>query len=135
MHTPGPWTVEIPDGIRWVIRAGDYGLSAIAVTSFPDEGDDGANARLIAAACTSYDRAFGPAAVEAAEADLLEEALELLERLAKRLEGAREEIAFLREEAGREKTEFDEAADDVDERHLKEARAILSRIPETRNVD
>jgi len=48
-QTPGPWRIEKGDGIpaRWQIWGG---ADTIATLSFPDNGCDTANARLIAAA-------------------------------------------------------------------------------------
>lgn len=95
-HTRGP--VKIQDAgpfsgniIRFEIVAGDdFKLCEIEDSAVQTEQDignharkrairrDEANARLLTAAFNSYDKHFGPRAVEAAEADLLGEALELL---------------------------------------------------------
>ena len=81
MHTPGP-TERVGKKIygnldksprRAPIARCDlsHGLGEAAITD-----DD--NARLLAAAYTSYDRAFGDRAVEAAEADLLGQIIDAL---------------------------------------------------------
>lgn len=49
------------------------------------------NARLLAAAYTSYDKHFGPGAVEAAEADLLGEALQIIRDMTGNSERRQEE--------------------------------------------
>ncbi len=74
-HTPGPLkVVETPTELH--LRADPSGL--IAIVSW--ERRDDANAHLLAAAYTSYDKHCGPRAVELAEADLLGQALEVCRR-------------------------------------------------------
>lgn len=89
-HTPGPLTITVcarlagepclidgPDGDP-VAQTEDHGHS------IPEQH---ANARLLAAAYTSYDRHCGPRAVECAEADLLGRALEACEAALKWIDG------------------------------------------------
>lgn len=74
-HTKGPWKV------RKSCHGNKYKLVAFSCkrdevyTTLELEPDD---AKFIVAACNSYDRHFGPRAVEAAEADVLGKALEAL---------------------------------------------------------
>ena len=63
--TEGPWIAGPRSGAsafanRWEVRGPDYGM--IATMSFPDEGDDTANARFIAAS-----RELVPALLDRAE--------------------------------------------------------------------
>lgn len=82
MHTPGPlqancFLITAKNG-REVTHTGLLGRRR---SSHPGEcgaKEDEGNARLIAAAYTSYDKHFGQSATEAAESDLLGGALELL---------------------------------------------------------
>lgn len=70
------------------------------------------NARLLAAAYTSYDKHCGPNAIAAAEADLLGEALEALEYLVAQL-------------ADGEEPDVDDDGDEIDP--IENARAILAK--------
>jgi hypothetical protein len=89
MHTKGPWEIHTEqDGSIYrnvsvfICRQDElWPQGQLARVNEQDGlGEREANARLIAAACTSYDRHFGDRAVEAAEADLLGQALEALEK-------------------------------------------------------
>src|SRR5690554_790156 len=89
-HTPGPWEA-IPAkneyGEHTISIRGDGQFIATMDTVSVDGGEyslppeAAANARLIAAACNSYNKHFGPRAVEAAEADVLGKALEALREI------------------------------------------------------
>ena len=72
-HTAGPLRAEGN-------RRGEYSVYAAgeAITGWGCVVQSEANARLLAAAYTSYDRNCGQAAVDAAEQDLLGEALAAL---------------------------------------------------------
>lgn len=83
-HTPGPWRIRnatTGKSVRGKIEvyAKTEG-SKPEIIAWPRGGrkTTPANARLIAAACNSYDKHFGPNAVEAAESDLLGEMREVL---------------------------------------------------------
>ncbi len=100
----------------------------------PDEHD----ARLLAAAYTSYDRAFGPAAVEAAEADLLVKMVEVLkghespqlwrlEWLATLIDEI--DAGTIEEAANVDPSAFSEMMANVREMR-DQLRAILARVPE-----
>lgn len=78
-HTAGRWKAY-KDGVHPVLEDGSNGNESYAICQC--FGPDAlANARLIVAACNSYDRHFGPRAVEAAEGDLLGNALEVLREI------------------------------------------------------
>lgn len=93
-HTPGPWgldfywcnfgrddpVIEGPNG-EYICQLSYDGLSG---TLNPQAED---NARLILAACSSYDKHCGPRAVECAEADLLGELLEAARAAERALSG------------------------------------------------
>ncbi|API60549.1 hypothetical protein BSL82_15700 [Tardibacter chloracetimidivorans] len=73
-HTPGPLGVTDEGDIS--SPKGRIAIcNTLMVADCPQEEWEG-NARLLAAAYTSYDKHFGPNAIAAAEADLLGEALE-----------------------------------------------------------
>ena len=80
-HTPGPWEVDAEfTGVKTV--SGHIGMDASQLRPARMLGQGvnmKANARLIAAACTSYDKHCGANAVECAEADLLGELLRVCE--------------------------------------------------------
>lgn len=79
-HTAERWKAY-KDGVHPVLEDGSNGNESHAICQC--FGPDAlANARLIVAACNSYDRHFGPRAVEAAEGDLLGLALEALKPFA-----------------------------------------------------
>lgn len=88
-HTEGPWHIHYKadhkDGadLPWI--GGHMGKPLAFITHETILKEDferaNCNARLIVAACNSYDRHFGPRAIEAAEADLLGKALEALREL------------------------------------------------------
>lgn len=89
-HTEGPWSYTFRDG-DCSDGSIDYEDGSIAIVmgqnygEWRDAEDNGdaefeANARLIVAACNSYDRQCGERAIEAAEADLLGRALEALRK-------------------------------------------------------
>lgn len=89
-HTEGPWGIEDCGYTLWVgpMRTDGFKVDGVVV-SLPT-GDEyrqefqerqAANARLISAACNSYDRQCGERAIEAAEADLLGKALEALREI------------------------------------------------------
>lgn len=84
-HTECGWEIVEYDGEILAIHAlnSDWRVCFMATPgSSPNEMSRiEANARLIVAACNSYDRHFGPRAIEAAEADLLGKALEALREL------------------------------------------------------
>lgn len=83
-HTAERWKAY-KDGVHPVLEDGSNGNESHAICQC--FGPDAlANARLIVAACNSYDRHFGNCAVEAAEGDLLGKALEALRELADSLE-------------------------------------------------
>lgn len=99
VHTEGPWKLGNGDIFAEGNKGSDFddrvicaiGQSGgfrsheyVAIRAHKPEGK--ANARLIVAACNSYDRHFGTRAVEAAEGDLLGKALEALRELADSLE-------------------------------------------------
>lgn len=73
-HTPGPLAV--------VHGGSDFYIESTATEDFIADllecDNPGPNARLLAAAYTSYDAACGPRAIEAAESDLLADALAAL---------------------------------------------------------
>jgi hypothetical protein len=75
-HTPGPWFVKEVPGIGTGIF-GWRGTLAVPVAQVhsPFADVQEANARLIAAACNSYDKHCGKRAIECAEGDLLGELL------------------------------------------------------------
>lgn len=70
-----PWNIEA-DGGRVIVALAQQVPRDDAKRSVRH-----ANARLLAAAYTSYDRACGPRAIEAAESNLLADALTALEKL------------------------------------------------------
>lgn len=89
MPTSGPWAYTFRAGecSEGTITSEDDWLVAVVAGQnhgqWRDTDDNGdtefeANARFIVAACNSYDRHFGPRAIEAAEADLLGRCLEAL---------------------------------------------------------
>lgn len=82
-HTEGEWEiVEYNDGESLTIHAlnSDWRICFMATPGSSPNAISRieANARLIVAACNSYDRQCGERAIEAAEADLLGKALEAL---------------------------------------------------------
>lgn len=81
-HTPGP--LHLNGNIAWSDsakeRGGVYECRLLCGTYVPADQNT-INSRLLAAAYNSYDKHFGPLAVEAAESDLLGEALEVLTRV------------------------------------------------------
>jgi hypothetical protein len=106
MHTKGPLAVEDGTHLIWSITEDGYPIVPIAMCDTdwrmwagdknlsPETHDD--NARLIAAAYTSYDRHCGERAVGAAEADLLGQALEALDKAVKRQGFSNEELITAR---------------------------------------
>lgn len=95
VHTEGPWKLGNGDIFAEGNKGSDFddrvicaiGQSGgfrsheyVAIRAHKPEGK--ANARLIVAACNSYDRHFGERAVEAAEGDLLGRCLDLLKQAA-----------------------------------------------------
>lgn len=95
-HTEGEWEIRGREllGKELIDEDGDAVRLIIAVSNSwtTDDVESKANARLIVAACNSYDRHFGPRAIEAAEADLLGRALEALRMAAPLLAEAREAL-------------------------------------------
>jgi hypothetical protein len=85
MHTKGEWIV-------WSHRPKDghyirLSFAGVDIAVVPENGEEGeANARLVAAACNSYDKHCGSHAIEAAEDDLLGEALFALKSALEALE-------------------------------------------------
>lgn len=94
-HTPGPTSISKPIGggsckiVTMVSRHPDFDIPTDGYIADFYSGTVGSqrtpedrmveSARLASAAYTSYDKHFGPRAVEAAEADLLGEALAIVE--------------------------------------------------------
>lgn len=106
-YTEGPWQTKHDyslEGLATIIANVDgeiieggnhytYDTVAICADEFGEYLPNAAsNTRLIVAACNSYDRHFGPRAIEAAEADLLGRALEALRMAAPLLAEAREAL-------------------------------------------
>lgn len=71
-HTPGPLATHD-------CQTGKHSIYAHGPLCYVEKE---ANARLLAAAYTSYDKHFGPRAIECAEADLLGKALSLITQIA-----------------------------------------------------
>ena len=90
-HTPGPWRVGYSDGGGGLDDGPPFTIQSVPRDAMVVDATKGevemrsyeygvlevADARLIAAACNSYDMHCGERAVECAEGDLLGEALEL----------------------------------------------------------
>lgn len=77
-HTPGPWKLSTDKLNIYGTPVDGRGYGVVAkTTEYIDEERDSqeANARLIAAACNSYDKHCKGRAVECAEGDLLGELL------------------------------------------------------------
>jgi len=85
-HTPGPLTPH--DGSSRIVD-GQLQLMACAEWAYVSVEQAQINARLLAAAWTSYDKHCGPRAVECAEGDLLGEALEALQTILAWLEASK----------------------------------------------
>lgn len=79
-HTPGPIGASHTGDPSYQLETSDS--ECIVAEAI----DNGADARLLAAAYTSYDKHCGPRAIEAAEDDLLGQALDVLSNLANSFE-------------------------------------------------
>ncbi len=133
-HTEAPWEiVEYNDGESLAIHApnSDWRICFMATPGSSPNAMNRikANAHLIVAACNSYDRHYGPRAIEAAEADLLGrclEALRIFAAVADEFDDSESDTTDVWIDAGLSRT----VRVPTELRHYRSARAILSQVRE-----